>query len=162
MAKHTRLGSDDEVSSRSVPAVIDAPYISQAGSQLNCTMGNWEGEPTSYAYAWTLDGVVAGGNSPFLMVKPEDVGKTASCDLTATNAEGSVYSTSNSIVVEDQGFAAAQVNLDEPKTYVVLEDNTHIEIDGVDTVFMKDDQAQVSITKAREAIAQGARIVGID
>lgn len=162
MAKHTRLGSDDEVSSRSVPAVVDAPYISQSGSQLNCTMGNWEGEPTSYAYAWTLDGVTAGGNSPYLTITPDDVGKTASCDLTATNAEGSVYSTSNSIVVEDQGWETAQVNMDAPKTYKVLEDNTHIEIDGVDTVFNKDDEAQVSINKAREAIGQGARIVGID
>lgn len=165
MAKHTKLGRDDdsnEVSTQSIPAVIDTPYVSQSGPQLNCTMGNWEGEPTGYSYAWSLDGTATGADSPNLLITPGDVGKTASCELTATNAEGSVYVTSNSIVIEDQGFDAPPVNLDEPKTYEVLEDNTRIEVDGEEKIFMKGDQAQVSINQAREAIGQGARIVGID
>ena len=38
------------------PKNVDVPYVSANGQQANCTMGNWKGEPTSYAYAWQRDG----------------------------------------------------------------------------------------------------------
>ena len=37
------------------PTNIDVPYASQTGAILNCTMGNWGGEPTTYMYQWKLD-----------------------------------------------------------------------------------------------------------
>ena len=38
------------------PANVDVPHVQQAGDTLTCTMGNWDGEPTGYAYQWQLDG----------------------------------------------------------------------------------------------------------
>jgi hypothetical protein len=84
------------------PALVDTPHVTQSGATLNCTMGNWSGEPTSYSYLWQLDGVDA---PPALAtgdraVQPGDVGKSATCVVTATNAAG--YTTapvSNAVVV---------------------------------------------------------------
>ena len=38
------------------PVNVDVPYVAQEGSVLTCTMGNWEGEPSHYAYQWRVDG----------------------------------------------------------------------------------------------------------
>ena len=63
--------------------------MSQAGTTLNSTMGNWTGEPTSYAYAWKIDGAAVGSDNAIYSVLPVDVGQTATCTVTATNAAGS-------------------------------------------------------------------------
>jgi hypothetical protein len=73
----------------SAPVNRDVPHVTQAGDTLNCTMGNWEGEPTSYGYQWKIDGAVAGTDSATHTVAAADVGKSASCIVTATNAHGS-------------------------------------------------------------------------
>jgi predicted fused transcriptional regulator/phosphomethylpyrimidine kinase len=52
-------------------------------------MGNWTGEPTSYAYAWQIDGAAAGTGTADYAVQAGDVGKSATCVVTATNAAGS-------------------------------------------------------------------------
>jgi hypothetical protein len=70
------------------PVNTAVPAVTQTGSTLNCTMGEWTGEPTSYAYAWQIDGVSAGTNSSSYDAT-SDVGKTATCTVTATNAAGS-------------------------------------------------------------------------
>jgi hypothetical protein len=72
------------------PVNVDVPYVSQSGGTLSCTMGNWTGEPTSYAYAWHSDGVViAGATSATYAVQPDDSGHSLACVVTATNAIGS-------------------------------------------------------------------------
>ena len=82
------------------PVNIDVPYVSQTGATLFCTMGNWSGEPTSYAYAWDMDGVATGGTDPTYAVQPGDVGKSATCAVTATNAQGSTAAPmSNAVTV---------------------------------------------------------------
>lgn len=82
------------------PTVVDVPHISQAGAVLNCTMGNWTSAPTSYAYQWALDDAHVGTDSASYSVQPEDVGKTATCSVTATNDAGStVAPLSNALVV---------------------------------------------------------------
>ena len=82
------------------PVNVDVPFVSQTEATLNCTMGNWEGEPTSYAYLWAIDGVDSSTTGPDYPVAFEDVGKTASCIVTATNAAGStVAPPSNEIVI---------------------------------------------------------------
>jgi hypothetical protein len=89
------------------PAVVDVPIISgtgDVGSTLTCTMGNWTGEPTSYAYAWSSNGT-AGPQQPSntYAVKPADAGKSISCVVTATNDYGSTAAPpSNAIAVADQ------------------------------------------------------------
>jgi hypothetical protein len=82
------------------PVNVDVPYVSQTGATLFCTMGNWSGEPTSYAYAWDMDGVAAGGTDPTYAVQSGDVGKSATCAVTATNAQGSTAAPmSNAVTV---------------------------------------------------------------
>ncbi len=82
------------------PVNVDVPYVSQDADRLLCTMGNWQGTPTSYAYAWQMDGVSVGSNAATHTVTADDVGKTATCVVTATNPMGSTAAPpSHSVVV---------------------------------------------------------------
>ena len=83
------------------PVVVDVPYASQAGATLACTMGNWQGDPTGYAYAWYIDGIAKdGATSATVPVTPDDVGHSAGCVVTATNALGDTAAPmSNSVMV---------------------------------------------------------------
>jgi hypothetical protein len=82
------------------PVNRDVPYVSQSGAQLNCTMGNWDGEPTSYTYAWHNDGVANGATGATYATKAEDSGHGLACVVTATNALGStVAPMSNTVTV---------------------------------------------------------------
>lgn len=79
---------------------MTCPFVAQAGTQLSCTMGNWTGEPTSYAYAWQMDGVSVGTDAATYDVQAGDVGHTATCIVTASNAAGSTAAPpSNGVVV---------------------------------------------------------------
>ena len=71
------------------PVNVDVPAVTQTGATLFCTMGNWTGSPTGYAYAWHQDGVVNGATDPTYAVTPEDSGHSLACVVTATNALGS-------------------------------------------------------------------------
>jgi len=82
------------------PANVDAPYLSQAGETLTCTMGNWDNEPTSYVYEWFIDGGASSASGHTYTALPEDVGKIATCVVTATNAVGSTTAPpSNEVVI---------------------------------------------------------------
>jgi hypothetical protein len=86
------------------PANVDVPHVSQAGDKLNCTMGNWTGTPTTYAYQWKLDGGDVGTDSATHTVTAADAGKSATCVVTATNAIGSTAAPpSVGVVVTDPG-----------------------------------------------------------
>jgi hypothetical protein len=74
------------------PVNIDVPYLSGVGAvgeTLSVTNGNWDNEPTSYAYQWKsgTDNVGIGISS--YMVADGDLGKTITCVVTATNSGGS-------------------------------------------------------------------------
>jgi hypothetical protein len=71
------------------PVNVDVPYVQQVGDHMTCTMGNWQGEPTSYAYQWKRDGTNIGTGAAQYTVTGADVGKTFTCVVTATNALGS-------------------------------------------------------------------------
>jgi hypothetical protein len=79
-----------EVKEPGAPVNADVPYASQTGTVLNCTMGNWEGEPDAYTYVWAVDGVDVSSDGPDMNVMPEDAGKVATCVVTAHNSYGSV------------------------------------------------------------------------
>ena len=83
------------------PINVDVPSASLTGATASCTMGNWTGEPTSYAYAWHSDGVaIAGAASATYAVQPDDSGHSLACVVTATNALGSTAAPmSNSVAV---------------------------------------------------------------
>lgn len=70
------------------PVNIDVPVVSQDAAVLNCTMGNWDGVPTAYAYQWQCAGLEVGtGESTYPLIV-DDVGQAYSCVVTATNAAG--------------------------------------------------------------------------
>ena len=75
-------GIADEVAP---PTVIDAPMIYQTGTTLTSTLGNWYGSPNSRTYQWKIDGTNVGTNAATYTRIAGDVGKTATCVMTATN-----------------------------------------------------------------------------
>lgn len=84
------------------PVNRDVPYAEQLAGELRCTMGNWDGEPTTYEYGWHRDGtfVVGGPDMSSYTVMTEDVGTTFTCVVTATNAQGATAAPpSNGVVV---------------------------------------------------------------
>lgn len=97
-------GSGPEPESPTAPTNVDVPQVSgtaTVGSTLSCTMGNWNGEPLSYAYQWKRDGstdVGTGGDS--YVIVAADAGHNLGCVVTATNAAGSSAApSSNSLAV---------------------------------------------------------------
>jgi hypothetical protein len=91
----------------SAPVNRDVPHVSQAGDKLTATMGNWEGEPTSYGYQWKVGGTVVGADAPDYTVQASDVGKLANCVVTATNAHGSTAApASNEVTISDPASAS--------------------------------------------------------
>jgi hypothetical protein len=71
------------------PANTTVPQVTQSGTTLSCTQGEWSGEPTSYAYAWQVNGTTVGTDAATYDVQAADVGGEATCTVTATNAAGS-------------------------------------------------------------------------
>ena len=90
----------DPEGTQGAPVNRNVPYVSQAGDDLHCTMGEWLGEPTSYAYQWQIDGANVGTDEPDYATTAGDVGHTATCIVTATNAAGSTTAApSNGVVI---------------------------------------------------------------
>jgi hypothetical protein len=91
----------DEPPASAAPINIDAPQVTGSpvvGQALNCTMGNWDNEPESYAYLWQRNGVGARapGVADYTLVDA-DRGAQMSCMLVATNGYGSVGAGSNAV-----------------------------------------------------------------
>lgn len=86
------------------PVNRDVPLVDgtgTVGSTLNCTMGNWENEPTEYRYDWRSDGSPNAATGATYNVVAGDTGKAISCIVTATNALGSTAApVSNAVSIE--------------------------------------------------------------
>lgn len=95
------LGTEAPDAAPTAPPVnVDVPHVQQVGSELTCTMGNWNGEPTSYSYQWKMAGANVGTDAASYTVTAADVGKTATCVVSATNALGTTAAPpSNGVVV---------------------------------------------------------------
>ena len=91
------------------PVNIDVPYVGQTGDTLTCTMGNWTGQPDTYAYQWQLDGTDVGADADtYTIAAPDDVGRAAVCIVTASNAVGTTEGPpSNEVVVTEPVAVAA-------------------------------------------------------
>ena len=81
------------------PVNIDVPHVTQTGATLDCTMGNWDHEPASYAYAWYTDDIPNGVATPSFALVSGDEGKGFSCLVTATNAIGSTDAPMSNVVI---------------------------------------------------------------
>lgn len=95
---------DDVIGVAHAPAPVYAPQVSgtaTVGSTLSCTMGIWDGAPTSYAYQWLRDGAnIAGATAATYVLQAADSKHGVSCRVTATNATGTgPGSVSNSVQI---------------------------------------------------------------
>jgi hypothetical protein len=82
------------------PVNKDVPYVTRTGDMLNCTMGNWTGEPTGYKFQWKRDGTNVGADADAYTVTGADAGATMTCVVSATNAVGTtVAPASNGVAI---------------------------------------------------------------
>ena len=91
----------------------------QEGQTLATSKGGWSGDPTSYAYAWSLCdagggscSAISGATAETYKPATTDVGKTLRVTVTATNAGGSAQATSAPSAVVSS--AAAPTNTTAP------------------------------------------------
>jgi hypothetical protein len=82
------------------PEDIDAPQVSgtpAVGQQLTCLRGIWNGAPPpAFTYQWLRDGTsIASATSSTYTVELADQGHLLSCDVAATNSEGSAEAESS-------------------------------------------------------------------
>ena len=94
------------------PTNVDIPMVSGVGTigeVLNCTMGNWTGEPTAYTYQWMGNGdPIAAAVAADYTIVAGDAGRALTCVVTATNNVGSTAApASNAVVVAAAAAAAA-------------------------------------------------------
>jgi hypothetical protein len=78
------------------PALLSSPRATGTvaeGETLTCTPGTWEGEPTSFAYAWLRDGAAVAAGSQYV-IAAADAGAELRCRVTARNRGGSEIATS--------------------------------------------------------------------
>jgi len=101
--KEDAHGIPDEGPATEAPTVVDVPHVtggSAVGETLNCTMGNWTGTPTGYAYQWKRDGADITGTGNSYVIVAADAGHALTCVVTATNAIGSTTApASNAVTV---------------------------------------------------------------
>jgi hypothetical protein len=89
------------------PVMRDVPHVSvkddgtvEVGATLTCTMGNWDGEPTSYEYRWFNNAPADLSAGSTYVVAASDGGHNVFCVVTATNPNGSTAAPpSNSVEV---------------------------------------------------------------
>ncbi|HEY4277728.1 MAG TPA: hypothetical protein VGM91_05885 [Conexibacter sp.] len=85
-----------------MPAVQTQPTLSgvvKVGGQLTCELGTWSGAP-SFAIQWTRNGaaIVGATNAQYTLLDA-DAGQQISCQVTATNANGSAVARTPAVAV---------------------------------------------------------------
>lgn len=109
------VGSSEASSTNSVrvrgskPENTSAPRVSgtpMVGDALTCEPGTWSGVPTpTYAYVWIRDSgtpqeeAIGSATSATYTARTEDRGDSLTCEVTASNSEGSTSSSSAKVVV---------------------------------------------------------------
>lgn len=100
------------------PVNVDVPNLSPfpeavVGDTLICTMGNWNGQPTVYAYLWqsqmpggTEAPEVLVSQGPTYLLLEKDKNKNITCTVTAGNDAGATAAPpSNSVLCKPAGAA---------------------------------------------------------
>ena len=85
-----------------LPRLLTAPQISYQGSLkpstvLTCSTGTWANQPTVFTYSWLIDGQPAGITGAQMTVTAAQVGHMVSCQVVATNRNGSAPGTSAAV-----------------------------------------------------------------
>jgi hypothetical protein len=123
-------GASEALSSNSISVVGSRPQdiaapsisgISEIGDTLTCEHGTWAGVPTpTYSYIWVRDqgtlgeATIGSATSETYIARFEDRGHSLTCDVTATNSEGSASQASNSVVIPLHGGGSVPANLVAP------------------------------------------------
>ena len=117
------------------PVPEELPFISgsaSVGQPLTCERGIWSGKPPpSFTYQWFRDGTaIASATESVYTVEPADQGHLLSCDVTASNSEGSVEEEStNGVVIpthvvqakgETLGFTSSTTQPPQPSAAVIV------------------------------------------
>jgi hypothetical protein len=90
------------------PTNVDVPVIlgvGALGEVLSCTMGNWTGEPTSYAWQWLSADMPVGTGGDTYVIADTDQGNDITCMVTAFNAAGSAQAPPSNAVSVPPGAA---------------------------------------------------------
>ena len=94
------------------PVNRDVPHLQGTGAVgeiLTTTVGNWDGEPTDYSFAWLRDGSQAvGSNAVTYRVDTADQGHAVTVVVSAINSKGTVAAPpSNAVAVAAAAGAGA-------------------------------------------------------
>jgi hypothetical protein len=124
------VGSSEASSANSIkvsgsrPQNVTPPKVSgvpAVGETLTCETGTWTGVPTpAYTYLWVRDQgtpgeeAIGAATSSTYVAKREDSGHSLSCEVTATNTEGSASRASDRVVVPAGKGGAAPENTAQP------------------------------------------------
>ena len=95
------------------PEDVEAPQVSgtpAVGQQLTCLRGIWKGEPPpTFTYQWARDGTsIASATSATYAVELADQGHVLSCEVTATNSEGTAEAESSNGLAISRGVARTE------------------------------------------------------
>jgi hypothetical protein len=97
------------------PSNTVPPHVSgtaRSGLILTCSTGTWTGSPTSYSYQWKRDGSsILGANIAGYTIIANDVGKSITCTVTATNVAGSVTAASDNTVIPTAALAPSDATV---------------------------------------------------
>ena len=84
-------------------SIGDVPYVEQQGATLSCNNGELGRRADDVRIPrWKIDGAVVGTDAATHTVQAADVGKKATCIVTATNPGGSTAAPpSNEVTITD-------------------------------------------------------------
>lgn len=96
----------------SLPEISGRPAV---GETLVCYAGSWVGSVGSFTFQWLREGaVIVSGESDLYTVTNEDRGTLLSCNVIATNSEGSGQAESRESVEIPGGVAGPPENVEPP------------------------------------------------
>jgi len=95
-----------------LPEISDEFTRVEVGEERTCTQGEWSGSPTAFAYQWLRNGApIVGATGEDYISTTADEGVSLQCQVTATNAGGSV-------VADDRFPIPVEPEASEPPPYV--------------------------------------------
>lgn len=104
----TQVEPGEQPDAGDAPTNLTAPTVSGTaliGQTLSRTLGTWGGVVTGYATQWRRDGAaISGQYGASYVVTEDDIGKTLSVSVTASNDSGSTTAYSNGLLIPILGI----------------------------------------------------------
>jgi hypothetical protein len=97
------LYQTNKITFTEAPVNISDPYIDGevvSRSTVRCYPGDWNYVTSEFSYQWLLDGNIAsGGNEQTYIIDIRDIGKTLSCQVSASNVYGTTRVQTRGILI---------------------------------------------------------------